>query len=105
MKAYKLLRVLKNGEISPLFINRKARLPIGKWLEAEEHPTKGYKFRPFWHCTSLPIAPHLTTKGRQWYEVEMEDFWKFDRPDSQGGLWYLSKRIKIIKKYEEAINN
>jgi len=96
MIVYKLFRVLKSGVISPLFINKTARLPIGKWLEAEEHPTKGYKFRPFWHCTSQPIAPHLSLTGRQWYEVEMSDFWEFDRPDSQGGLWYLSKRIKIL---------
>ena len=97
MKAYKLFRLLKSGDITPLFINKKFRLPLKVWLEAESHPTKGYKYRPYWHCTSSPVAPHLSEKGRQWFEIEMEGFENFDRPDHQGGLWYLAKRIKIIK--------
>lgn len=98
MIAYKLFRVLKNGEISPLFINKKARLPLNKWLVAEAHRTKGYKFRPFWHCTSNPSADHLTEKGRQWYQIEIKDYSEMKRPPSQGGLWYLANNIKIIKK-------
>lgn len=104
MRAYKLFRKLKSGEITPLFINKKFRLPINVWLEAEEHPTKGYKFRPYWHCTSQPYAPHLTNKGREWYIVEMEDFTEFKRPEHQGGLWYLAKKIKIIGPYNGNIN-
>ena len=100
MISYKLFRVLSCGEITPLFINKKQRLPIGTWLEAESHPTKGYMYRPFWHCTSHPVAPHLSLKGREWYKVEMEDFEEFKRPSNQGGLWFLAKKIKIIEKYE-----
>lgn len=96
MKAYKLFRVLKSGEITPLFINKTKRLPIGKWMEAEDHPTKGYAHRPGWHCTSQPVAPHLSNKGRVWMEVEMKDFTEVKRPKAQGGLWYLANRIKII---------
>lgn len=99
MKAYKLFRVLKDGNITPLFINKTFRLPIGEWLEAEEHPTKNYKFRPYWHCTSQPHAPHLSMKNRQWYVVEIEDYMEFNRPSSQGRLWQLAKRMKIIKPY------
>lgn len=98
MKAYKLLRVLKNGELTPLFINKQQRIPIGEWMQAESHPTKGYLFRPFWHCTSQPIAPHLTEKGRIWCEIEMEDFTEFSRPEHQGGLWFLASKIKVIRK-------
>jgi len=98
MKAYKLFRVLKSGEITPLFINKTQRLPIGEWLEAEEHKTKGFAFRPGWHCTSKPEAPHLNNKGRAWYEVEIEDYTDFIRPKSQGGLWYLANMMKIIRK-------
>lgn len=98
MKAYKLVRALKDGNITPLFINKKQRLLIGKWLVAESHRTKGYIYRPHWHCTSEPTAPHLTEKGRCWYEVEIEDYTEFNRPNSQGGLWYLANRMKIIKK-------
>jgi hypothetical protein len=98
MKAYKLLRVRKNGTIGPLFINKKLVIPIGVWLHAEPHPTKGYTYRPFWHCTSKPFAPHLTEKERCWYEVEIDDFQKMVRPEHQGGVWYLANKMKIIKK-------
>ena len=97
-KAYKLFRVLKSGEITPLFINKKFRLPIGEWLEAESHPTKGYVYRPYWHCTKQPHAPHLTEKGRAWYLIEMEEFTEFQKPEHQGGTWYLANRIKILEK-------
>jgi hypothetical protein len=101
MKAYKLFRVLKSGEITPLFINKKTRLPIDAWMQAEKHhdeSARGFKYRPFWHCTSEPIAPHLSMKNRAWYEIEMEDYQDMQRPKNQGGLWYLANRIKIIKK-------
>ena len=97
MIAYKLCRQLKNGNITSLFINKKVPLPFDQWLEAENHPTKGFKERPFWHCTSEPIAPHLSMKGRVWVKLEMADFWEFERPESQGGMWYLAKNIKLIE--------
>ena len=97
MIAYKLCRQLKSGEITSLFINKKNRLPFNQWMEAENHPTKGFKERPYWHCTSNPVAPHLSMKGRVWVKVEMSDFHEFDRPESQGGMWYLAKNIKLIE--------
>lgn len=99
MIAYKLFRVLKDGTISSLFINKKRRLPLNIWLESESFPTKGFAIRPYWHCTNSPKAPHLSMKNRAWFKVEMEDFEEFNRPKSQGGLWYLAKRIKIIKEF------
>lgn len=97
MIAYKLCRQLKNGNITSLFINKKVSLSFNQWLEAECHPTKGFKERPFWHCTSNPVAPHLSMKNRVWVKIEMEDFNEFQRPSSQGGLWFLAKRIKLIE--------
>lgn len=97
MIAYKLCRLLKNGDITSLFINKKKALPFNEWLEAECHPTKGYKERPYWHCTSTPVAPHLSKKGRVWLKLEIEDYEEFHRPDCQGGLWFLAKRIKLIE--------
>jgi len=97
MIAYKLCRQLKRGSIRSLFINKKIDLPLNIWLDAECHPTKGFKERPFWHCTSKPEAPHLSEKNRVWVKIEMEDFEEFQRPESQGGLWYLAKRIKLIE--------
>lgn len=98
MTAYKLLTVRKDGSLGSLFINRRARLPVGKWMEAESHPTKGYALRPKWHATEFPVAPHLSMKGRQWFEVEIKDIEEFQRPQSQGGKWYLAKYLKIKNK-------
>jgi len=100
IKAYKLIRQMKDG-LSPLFINKKSRIPMGEWLEAECHPTKGFAVREGWHCLLKPEAPHLSTKGnfknRIWVEVEVKDFEYYDRPESQGGKWVLAQHMKIIK--------
>lgn len=89
---------MKSGDITPLFINKSFRIPFNEWLEAESHPTKGFKVRPYWHCTSEPNAPHLSTKNRVWVKVEIQDYEEFERPNNQGGLWFLAKRIKFIEK-------
>jgi len=98
MIAYKLFRVRKDGSIGSLFINRRERLPINKWLSAKPYPTKGYAYRPYWHCTSGPTAPHLSKNGRAWYKVQIKNYSALDRPEAQGGLWYLASSIKIIEK-------
>jgi hypothetical protein len=103
MKAYKLVRKMKDGSLSPLFISKKSRIPIGKWLEAENHPTKGFAVRKGWHCTLKPEAPHLSEnpknkRPRVWVEVEVEDYEKFRRPESQGGTWVLAQRMKVIRE-------
>lgn len=100
-RAYKLFRVRKDGTLGSLFINRKEILPLDSWMIAQSYPTKGYKLRPFWHCTAQPVAPHLamTTAGgeiRQWYEVEMQNWEEFQRPQSQGGVWYLAGKIRVL---------
>ncbi len=96
MKAFKLLTLRKDGSLGSLFINRKVRLPVGVWMKAESHPTKGYAVRPKWHATERPVAPHLTERGRVWQEVEIKDFEEFQRPKSQGGKWYLATYLKIL---------
>lgn len=102
MIAYKLFREMKDGSIAPLFINKRLRLKLNEWLNAESHPTKGFAYRPGWHCTEKPIAPHLSEKGRAWYRIEVEDFKRYNRPESQGGTWILANRIKILNKLEYA---
>lgn len=97
MIAYKLIRQLKDGKLSPLFINKKSRIPIGIWLNAEEHPTKGFAVRKGWHCTLKPIAPHLSIKDRVWVEVDVRNVELYDRPESQGGTWVLAQRMKILR--------
>lgn len=102
MKAYKLLRIKKDGNLYPLFIDKKTPTPIDEWLEAECHPTKGFAVRQGWHCCLNPVAPHLKTKLasgeiRVWVEVEIEDFEYYNRPESQGGTWVLAQKMKIVK--------
>ena len=99
MRAYKLFNRRKDGTIGPLFIARKKRIPIGEWLEAEDHPTKGYAHRPGWHVGEKPVAPHLSEKGRVWYEVEIEDYYRFPRPQHQGTVWLIAQRMKVIGEY------
>jgi len=96
MKAYKLLRKRKDGSLGPLFINRRQRIPIGEWLQAEDHPTKGYARRPGWHVAAEPSAPHLSEKGRVWMEVEIDDYYRFPRPKSQGGEWLIANQMRVI---------
>ena len=96
MKAYKLIRKMKDGSLSPLFINKKSRIPVGEWMNAELNPTKGFAVRPGWHCTSKPVAPHLSEKNRVWVKVDIEDWTVHNRPESQGGIWFTANKIKFI---------
>ena len=114
MKAYKLLRIKKDGKLYPLFINKTISTPIGEWMIAECHPTKGFAIRQGWHCCFKPIAPHLkmelkTGEKRVWVECEVEDFESYERPESQGGAWVLAQKMKINRvltlQEVEKINN
>ena len=96
VKAYKLLRIRKDDTLGPLFINRRQRIPLDTWLPAEDHPTPGYAHRPGWHCTRLPIAPHLSMQGRQWFIVHLRDVTVHHRPEAQGGEWLLAESMKVI---------
>lgn len=98
MIGYKLFSVKKDGSIGPLFINRRQRLSLNVWYDAEDIPTKGYAHRPGWHCTLRPEAPHLSEKDRKWYKVEVEDFEYHKRPESQGGMWVLAQRLRILEE-------
>ena len=102
MIAYKLMRLRKDGTLGPLFINAPAVIQIGVWFQAESHPTKGYLYRLGWHCTAKPVAPHLSTKGRVWVEVEVDDFTLYQRPVHQGGEWILAQWMKVNKIIEPA---
>jgi hypothetical protein len=96
MRAFKLFRRRQDGTLGSLFIHKKKKLKTGVWYQAEEHQTKGYKFRPYWHSLPQPCANHLSDKGRIWYEIEIEQFKTIERPSSQGGTWYLSARVRIL---------
>jgi len=93
---YKLLRVRKDLSLGPLFINCRQRIEPGKWLKAEAHRRKGYAFRPGWHCTMTPHAPHLSMKGRVWFTVLVRDFETYTRPAAQGGKWILAQNMCVL---------
>ena len=95
VSGYKLLKQRKDGSLGPLFINARQRIPLGKWLRAESHPTKGYAYRPGWHATTRPVAPHLGTKGRVWCRVTLRGVRKYERPESQGGTWLLARHMRV----------
>jgi len=97
MIVYKLFKIRSNGTIGPLFINKRQVIQPDRWYEAELHETKGFKARLGWHCTAKPKAPHLSTKGRAWYRVEINDYQPYVRPKSQGGMWYLAQWMKVIE--------
>lgn len=94
---YKLLKLRANGTLGSLFVNSSAVLPIGKWMWCrDDHPHPGLAHRPGWHIMRLPIAPHLSTKGRVWCKVEAAYVQWMRRPKSQGGEWMLARRMKIL---------
>jgi hypothetical protein len=96
MVGYKLFSQKKDGSIGPLFINKRLRLKTNEWYEAEEHKTPGFAFRPGWHVCSTRSAPHLSEKGRVWRKVEIKDYSEIKRPENQGGMWYLAKKMKVL---------
>lgn len=103
MRAFKLVRLLKNGEMAPLFIDKTSRFVEGEWYEAKEVPTKGFAVRKGLHCCFEPVAPHLSMElksgeKRIWVEVEVEDYQTYDRPDVQGGAWVLANRMKVVRR-------
>ena len=98
--AYKLLRRRKDGSLGPLFIHARQRIPLGKWLRAEDHPTKGYARRPGWHAAPQPKAPHLSTRGRVWCVVELRYAKPIPRPENQGGYWWIGTWMRVTEILE-----
>lgn len=96
MIGFKLFRQRKDGTLGPLFINARLRVPIGQWLDAETHPTKGFAVRHGWHAALRPVAPHLSEKGRVWCRVALEGAKLYKRPESQGGTWVIAERLKVL---------
>lgn len=108
MKAYKLMRLLSDGKVYPLFINKNVPIEFNIWLESECHPTKGFAVRTGWHCCFTPLAPHLkkelsSGEKRVWVEVEVNDYKTYARPESQGGTWILARQMKALRILPEGI--
>ena len=67
--------------------------------QIKTHPTKGFAVRPGWHICREPVAPHLSMRGRVWCKVRFDGKIRSHiRPKAQGGLWYTSTYLTIIKE-------
>ena len=102
MRAYKLIRQLKDGKYYPLFIGKTKEYVFGEWLQAECIPTKGFAVRKGFHCCFEQNAPHLKLQlangeKRVWVECEVEDWETYNRPESQGGAWILAQKMKLLR--------
>lgn len=105
---WKLFKLRKNGSLGPLFINAKAVIPVGEWMQAEAHATKGFAYRPGWHACFRPVAPHLSENPkagprRVWARCEAEGITTYDRPESQGGAWVLAERLRVLEVFPNGL--
>lgn len=107
---YKKVRILKDGNCYPLFIDNKKPFVINKWQHSEYHPTKGFAPRSIgeddngnelggWHSCPTPeaswIADELKSgEKRVWLKCEARNVVAYERPQ---GTWFLSEWIKPIK--------
>lgn len=98
MIAYKLFRKRKDGSYGPLFIDRSKKIHKEVVYDAESKPTKGFAYRPGWHCCAEPSAPHLSKKNRVWCMVMIDDYTEHMRPANQGGLWFTANTLKVIEE-------
>ena len=98
----------KDGTLGSLFVGRNIVIPVGEWMIADHSlPHPGLAHRPGFHCCSKKSAPHIKLKlksgeQRVWCLVKIEDFKAHERPESQGGLWYVAEKMKIISVCNES---
>ena len=110
MKVYKLVRLGKDGNCYPLFIDKHKPFQFGNVMHAEFHPTKGFAPRSVddnqsggYHCCFHPYAPHLSIhlasgESRVWIECEASGKTKeYKRPWNQGGNWILVEYLKPVR--------
>ena len=72
---YKLFEMDTNNNLYPLFIDKRTAYPIGEWIQAENHPTKGYAKRPGLHVGQICSAPWLMSSDGT-YKSQRSKHWK-----------------------------
>lgn len=108
MIAYKLLRLRKDGTLGPLFVDRSLVIKVGEVYVAKDNlPHPGLAHRPGFHCCAKPVAPHIklllkTGERRVWCKVDIGGYVKHLRPESQGGLWYTARAMRVLYIFTEA---
>ena len=107
MIAYKLVRLGKDGQLYPLYVNSREPFEMGVWMDAEPGPmTERGKvksklgqlaYRPGFHCSDIPYVTHIGKKdanGRVafmnddhvWVEVEIDDTIDYQEEARRNGI-------------------
>lgn len=75
-KGYKLFEQDPDGNLYALFIDKKTVMPVDEWLQAENHPTKGFSNRPGYHIgEGIPSAPWLMSFDGT-YKSQRSKYWR-----------------------------
>lgn len=75
-KGFKLFEQDPKGNLYALFIDKKTVMPVGEWLKAENHPTKGFGPRPGYHIgEGIPSAPWLMSFDST-YKSQRSKYWR-----------------------------
>lgn len=74
-KGFKLFEQDTEGRLYALFIDKKTEMPIGEWIKAENHPTKGFAPRPGIHLGLICSAPWLLSSDGT-YKSQRSKYWR-----------------------------
>lgn len=74
-KGFKLFEQDTEGRLYALFIDKKTEMPIGEWIKAENHPTKGFAPRPGIHLGLICSAPWLLSADGT-YKSQRSKYWR-----------------------------
>lgn len=58
-KGFKCFEMDQDGNLYSLFIDKNTVMPVGEWIEAGMHETKGFSFRPGLHIGEIPDCPWI----------------------------------------------
>ena len=58
-KGFKCFEMDPDGNLYSLFIDKNTVMPVGEWIEAGMHETKGFGFRPGLHIGEIPDCPWI----------------------------------------------
>lgn len=85
---FKLFEQDSRGNLYALFIDKKTVMPVGEWLKAENHPTKGFSNRPGYHIgEGIPSAPWLMSFDGA-YKSQRSKYWKRVWAE----VWYVADK-------------
>lgn len=98
-RGFKLFEMDQNGNLYALFIDKNTIMPINSWLQAENHPTKGFAARPGYHIGQIPSAPWLMSADGT-YKSQRRKHWKrvWAEVEYVADVDYTSEVMQLPKK-------